>query len=116
SLDLPVILERGELNEDSTRLREGRALDVLESFAELKALDPGIAAVISDVGLESDGNLMASLQVSQPANRLALPSTINETLLRRIRATLADLRSRGIEAELIEARFAEQIVVRRKSS
>ena len=79
-------------------------------------LDPGLAEVISDFGLVNDSELMTSLEASQPANRLALPGKIDEALLRRIRATLSDLRSRGVKAELVEARFANQIVVRRGDS
>ncbi len=56
---------------------------------------------------------MLNLVMSQPARRLALPAAIDESLARRVRATLADLRVRGIEATLVEARYAGQVVVRR---
>ena len=116
ALDLPVLMESAELADDSTRLQEGPALDALEIFSTLKALDPGLAAVVSDFGLLNEHELMAVLELSQPAYQLALPGEIDENLLRRVRATLADLRARGIDAELVEARFAEMIVVRRKDS
>ena len=115
-LDLPVVVQRAELAEDSTGIREGPALTALGIFAQIMELDPGLAEVISDFGLVNDSELMTSLEASQPANRLALPGKIDEALLRRIRATLSDLRSRGVKAELVEARFANQIVVRRENS
>jgi len=114
SLDLPLLTAQAQLTDDSTRLREGPALRALAIFARLQALDPGLASVISDFELALDQGLFANLTTSQPARRLALPSAINETLVRRVRATLADLRSRGIAAALLEARYADQIVVRRE--
>lgn len=114
SLDLPLLTAQAQLADDSTRLREGPALRALAIFARLQALDPGLASVISDFDLALDQGLLANLTTSQPARRLALPGTINETLVRRVRATLADLRGRGIAAVLVEARYADQIVVRRE--
>jgi cell division septal protein FtsQ len=114
SLDLPLLTAQAQLADDSTRLREGPALRALVIFARLQALDPGLASVISDFELALDQGLLANLTTSQPVRRLALPSAINETLVRRVRATLADLRSRGIAAALVEARYADQIVVRRE--
>ncbi len=63
-----------------------------------------------------DQGLITNLTTAQPAQRLALPSAIDETLVRRVRATLADLRSRGVAATLVEARYADQIVVRREQT
>lgn len=116
SLDLPLLTAQAELAEDSTRLRDGPALRALAIFARIHALDPGLAAVISDFELAADHGLLANLMMSQPARRLALPSLIDETLVRRVRATLADLRGRGIAATLVEARYANQIVVRREQT
>jgi hypothetical protein len=116
SLNLPVVVQRADLAEDSTEIVAGPALEALGIFARVRELDPGLAEVISDFGLVNGSGLMTSLEASQPASRLALPSAVDETLLRRIRATLGDLRNRGIKAELVEARFANQIVVRRENS
>jgi hypothetical protein len=118
SLDLPLLLETVQLEEDSTRLPEGRALEALRIFGKLREIDPGLAAVISDFQLvkaEQD-EVFINLELSQPVRRLALPGRVDEKLVRRIRATLADLRSRGASADLLEARFADQIVVRREAS
>jgi hypothetical protein len=115
-LDLPLLTMPTELSADSTGLREGPALEALRIFARLQRLDPGLTAVVSDFELLESGALMANLLMSQPARRLALPAAIDETLVRRVRATLADLRSRGVHAALVEARYANQIVVRREQS
>jgi hypothetical protein len=116
SLDLPLLTAAAELTEDSTRLKAGPAMVALEIFSGLHALDPGLAAVISDFDLMGDQGLMANLVLSQPARRLALPSEIDETVVWRVRATLADLRNRGVAAELLEARYEDQIVVRREQT
>ncbi len=101
------------LNSDATQLRVGPALFALEIFQKLQEVDPGLAAVVSDFRLLDGQGLMMNLVVSQPARRLAVPAEIDESLARRVRATLADLRGRGIAAALVEARYAGQIVVRR---
>lgn len=116
SLDLPLLTARAKLEDGGTKLEKGRALRALSLFAELHALDPGLAAAVSDFDLAEPEGLMANLVLSQPAQRLALPSRIDEALVRRIRATLADLRSRGSDAVLVEARFADQVVVRREQT
>jgi hypothetical protein len=113
SLDLPLLTTPAELDEDSARLQGGPALVALEMFAELHSLDPGLSAIISDFGLADDDGLMANLEISQPARSLALPKQIDEMLVNRVRATLAGLRSRGVDAAMVEARYADQIVVRR---
>jgi cell division septal protein FtsQ len=114
SLDLPVLTDWPDLADDSVRVEGGPAARALELFAALHRLDPGLAALASDVALTPDGGLMIRLLESQPARRLAVPAAIDEKLARRIRATFADLRGRGIDAGLVEARFADQIVVRRR--
>ncbi|NIR46134.1 MAG: FtsQ-type POTRA domain-containing protein [Gemmatimonadetes bacterium] len=118
SLDLPLLMEGAQLADDSTRLRDGPALDALKLFGKLRAIDPGLAAVVSDFQLTDAGRdgILINLEASQPVERLALPGKIDETLVRRIRATLADLRVRGSSADMLEARFADQIVVRRETS
>ncbi len=115
-IDLPVLAGPVVLAPDSARLAEGPALEALRAFARLHALDPGLAAVASDFGRLADGSLVVDLVTSEPARRLALPDSLNETVVRRIRATLADLRTRGVRADLVEARYANQIVVRRERS
>ncbi len=113
SLDLPLLTMDVALTSDSKKLRVGPALYALEIFGKLQEVDPGLAAVVSDFHLLDGQGLMMNLVVSQPARRLALPAEIDESLARRVRATLADLRGRGIAAALVEARYAGQIVVRR---
>lgn len=114
SLDLPLLTEAAELAEDSVRIVGGRAARALKLFAALQRLDPGLAALASDVAVTADGGLMIQLLESQPARGLAVPAAIDEKLARRIRATFADLRGRDVDAGLVEARFADQIVVRRR--
>jgi len=113
TLDLPLLTVKAELGPDSSRISGETALKALEIFGQLNRLDPGLAALASDFTVTQDGGLMINLIASQPAEHLAVPAGIDEKLVRRIRATLADLRGRGVGAELIEARFADQIVVRR---
>ncbi|UCC74782.1 MAG: FtsQ-type POTRA domain-containing protein [Gemmatimonadota bacterium] len=114
SLDLPLLTMNAAATADSTRLRGGAALRALEIFAKLQNVDPGLAEVISDFQLLDGRGLMTNLVMSQPARRLALPAEVDESLARRVRATLADLRNRGVEAALVEARYADLIVVRRE--
>ncbi len=114
SLDLPVLSTTARLTDDSLRLREGPALQALEIFSRIQALDPGLTAVISDFELLEPSGLAVNLVASQPARRLTLPGEVDEALVRRLRATLVDMRSRGMEGGVMEARYAEQIVVRRE--
>jgi cell division septal protein FtsQ len=113
SLDLPLLTMPVEVAADSTTLRESAALSALEIFVTLRRMDPGLAAIVSDFRQLEDDGLILNLAVSQPAKRLALPAEIDEALARRVRATLADLRHRDIDAAFVEARYAGQIVVRR---
>jgi hypothetical protein len=112
-IDLPLLTVEGRLTVDSTRLAEGPALDALKVFAVLHALDPGLTAVVSDFEQLADSDFVLNLMMSEPARSIALPARIDERLVNRVRATLTDLRRRGIEAAVIEARYADQIVVRR---
>jgi cell division septal protein FtsQ len=114
SVDLPLLTMPAEVVEDSSRLSDGPALQALKAFAGLHALDPGLTAIVSDFELADEQGLLANLDGAQPAQRLALPLQVDESLVRRVRATLADLRSRGIAASVIEARYVGQIVVRRE--
>jgi hypothetical protein len=113
TLDLPLLMMDVALTPDASQLRVGPALYALEIFGRLQEVDPGLAAVVSDFRLLDGQGLMMNLVMSQPARRLAVPAEIDETLARRVRATLADLRGRGVAATLVEARYAGQIVVQR---
>ncbi len=113
SLDLPVLAASGRLGDDSTRLSDGPALRALTIFARVHELDPGLAAIVSDFELLGPEGLGVNLVLSQPVDQLTLPVVVDEKLLRRLRATLADLRKRGVRGGVIEARYADQIVVRR---
>lgn len=113
SVDLPLATVPAQLAADSTRVEGDAVLSALSLFGQLSRLDPGLAAMSSDFALSGDGGLVIHLVSSQPAQRLALPAEIDERLVRRVRATLADLRGRSVKVELVEARFADQIVVRR---
>ncbi len=112
SLDLPVVAAAGQLDADSARLADGPAMRALAMFARVHELDPGLAATVSDFGLLPEG-LGANLVLSEPVEQLALPARVDERLVRRVRATLADLRKRGERGGVMEARYADQIVVRR---
>ncbi len=111
-LDLPVITAAAQVDSGSMILKDGPARRALETFSSLHELDPGLAALISDFTVSGSRDMIANLVASVPARRLALPNRIDQMLAVRVRATLADLRSRGQEATLIEARYANQIVVR----
>lgn len=113
AMDLPLLTRAAEVEGDSTRLREGPALAALEAFGRLRSIDPGLAEVISDFDLIEGQGLVLNFVASQPAERLAMPARLDERLVRRIRATMSDLRIRGMNAELMEARYADQVVVRR---
>ncbi len=113
SLDLPVVAAAGQLGEDSTQLADGPALRALTIFARMHDLDPGLTAIVSDFALLRTEGLEANLVLSQPAEQLALPVAVDEKLVRRVRATLADMRKRGVRGGVIDARYADQIVVRR---
>lgn len=113
SLDLPLLTMDVSLTSDSTQMRVGPALHALQIFARLQEVDPGLAALVSDFRLLDGRGLMMNLVMSQPAGRLVLPADFDESLARRVRATLADLRGREITAALVEARYAGQIVVQR---
>ncbi len=115
-LDLPLVAIEAQVSGDSTRLAEGPALEALLIFARLHALDPGLAALASDFELAADRGLMVTLVESQPVHSLVLPAEFDEVLVRRVRATLSDLRSRGVDAAVLEARYANQIVVRRQQA
>jgi cell division septal protein FtsQ len=115
-LDLPLVAVDAQVNEDSTRLAEGPALDALLIFAKLQTLDPALAALASDFELAADRGLIVNMVESQPVQSLVLPAEFGEVLVKRVRATLSDLRSRGIEATVMEARYANQIVVRRQQA
>ncbi len=116
ALDLPLLTMDAELAEDSARLAEGPALSALAVFAKLQELDPGLAAVVSDFSLSDEHGLEMNLIASQPARRLALPGVVDAKLAERVRATLADLRQRGVVAESLEGRYANIIVVRREQT
>lgn len=111
-LDLPVITAPVRLAGDSSRIAKGEALTALRAFDRIRELDPGLATVISDFGPSGSRGMVAHLMASQPARKLALPENTDERLLRHVRATLTDLRERGVVADFVEARFSDQIVVR----
>lgn len=115
ALDLPVLTMAARVDTATGRVG-GRASAALELFARLRSRDPGLAAIVSDFHAVESGGIVANLVASQPARRLVLPPEIDETLVARIRASLADLRRRGTIAAEVEARFADQIVIRLQGS
>lgn len=112
-IDLPLLTLEAQLTDDSTRVAEGPALEALKAFALLHVLDPGLTAVVSDFEQLDGSDFVLNLMMSEPVRSIALPARIDERLVRKIRATLTDLRRRGTEAVVLEARYADQIVVRR---
>jgi hypothetical protein len=115
-LDLPLVAISAQVSDDSTHLADGPALEALRIFAQLQALDPGLAALVSDFELAADHGLMVNMVESQPVQSIVLPAEFDEMLVKRVRATLSDLRTRGIAATEMEARYANQIVVRRQQA
>jgi hypothetical protein len=116
ALDLPLLTMDAEVAEDSMSIGEGPALRALAVFATLHDLDPGLAAIVSDFSLSDEHGLEINLIASQPVRQLALPGVVDGTLTERVRATVADLRQRGVVAELLEGRYANIIVVRREQT
>lgn len=114
SMDLPLLTREAGIDRDSMRIRGGPALAALKAFGRLRSMDPGLAEVVSDFDLIDEQGLIVNFVASQPAERLTMPAEIDERLVRRIRATMSDLRTRGMNAELMEARYADQVVVRRR--
>lgn len=112
-IDLPLLTLEARLTDDSTRLAEGPAMEALKSFAALHELDPGLTAVVSDFEQLGSDDVMLNLMMSEPVRTIVLPARVDERLVRRVRATLTDLRRRGAKAAVLEARYADQIVVRR---
>lgn len=108
-VDLPVLSVPVEVKDG--RIVEGEGLRVLRAFARVHERDPGLAAVVSEIRRASGGGIALGLVESQEAAEVLLPSDLDETVLRRVRATLADLRRRRWTAQRLEARFTGQVVV-----
>lgn len=109
-VDLPVLTA-------SVDVREGRlvgddGLRALRSFARVHRHDPGLAAIVAEVRTAPGGGIALVLVASEEAMEIWLPADPDEAVLRRVRATLADLHRRRWSARCIEARFAEQVVVK----
>lgn len=113
-VDLPILAA-------PLQVREGRAvggagLELLRGFARLHALDPGLAAIVSDVRAAHGGGIALGLIDSREAEELLLPAHPDDGVVRRLRATLSDLRRRGWTGRRLEARYAGLVVVQRKPS
>ena len=108
-VDLPILGVRVEIEEG--RITEGEGLRVLRAFARVHERDPGLAAVVAEIRPAPGGGIALELLESQEATELLLPSELDETTLRRVRATLADLRRRRWTARTLEARYVGQVVV-----
>lgn len=113
-VDLPILAAPLETREG--RVVGGDGLEVLRGFARVQALDPGLAAIVSDVRGAHGGGIALSLLDSHEAEELLLPAEPDERVLRRLRATLADLRRRDWSGRRLEARYAGLVVVQRKPS
>ncbi len=108
-VDLPVLAVPVRLGEG--RLLDGEGLRVLQSFARVHERDPGLAAIVADVRRAPGGGIVLGLLESQDAIEVWLPADASEAVLRRVRATLADLDRRRWTARRLEARYQGQVVV-----
>lgn len=108
-VDLPILVAPVRVR-DGRRI-EGEALRVLRSFARVHEHDPELAAVVSEVRRAPGRGIALDLLESQVATEVWLPPDPDATVLRRVRATLADLSRRRWSARRLEARYAGQVVV-----
>jgi hypothetical protein len=109
-VDLPVLTASVDVREG--RLVGGDGLRALQSFAHVHRHDPGLAAIVSEVRTAPGGGIALTLVESEEATEIWLPADPDEAVLRRVRATLADLQRRHWSARYVEARFAGQVVVK----
>jgi hypothetical protein len=108
-LNVPVAVREG-------RVVEGEGRRVLEAFAHVHARNPGLAAIVAEVRPAPGGGIALSLLESREAAEIWLPAEPDEATLRRVRATLVDLRRRRWTVQRLEARFVGQVVVQRNPS
>jgi hypothetical protein len=108
-VDLPVLT--APVNVSQGRLVGGEGVRALRSFARVQEHDPGLAAIVAEVRTAPGGGIALALVGSQDAGEIWLPADPDEAVLRRVRATLADLNRRRWSARRVEARYGGQVVV-----
>lgn len=108
-VDLPVLTAASKVSQG--RLVGGEGLRVLRSFARVHEHDPGLAAIVAEVRAAPGGGVALALVGSQDAAEIWLPADPDEAVLRRVRATLADLNRRRWTARRVEARYGGQVIV-----
>jgi cell division septal protein FtsQ len=113
-VDLPVVTVPAEA--DGDRLRPGPALELLRAYARIPQQDPGLAALVAEIRPAPGGGLALGLLDAERATEIWLPPEPDEAVLRRVRATLADLQRRRWTARRLEARYANLVVVERTAT
>lgn len=116
-LDLPLI--RVRLPAETSRVDDPTQKRLLGEIGRLTQLDPALIVRVSEVRATPSGAL--HLVLGQPLAELLLPPNADTGRLQQLRAVLEEIESRTGTADrtpglLIDARFADQIVVRLSSS
>ncbi len=113
-VDLPLLRVRA--TEDAgRRVREPAARALLAETGRLAALDPALAARVSEVRPGRDSTLLLTL--SAPDAEVVVPAGVGAERLRLLRAALADVARRAPADSAhrrarLDLRFADQVVVR----
>ena len=110
-LDLPVVDVDAKVGADG-RVASAAAVAVAGTLDRIRALDPGLAAAISEAQPLAGGGVRVLLRTPAGLEAL-LPATPSDTTLRHLRGALADVVARGELGRVrrIDARFTDQIVV-----
>jgi cell division protein FtsQ len=108
-VDLPIA---GTAPDGASRVRDRATLRVLAEAARLSDADPMLMARVSEVGIRRDG--ATRLVMAAPRAEVLLASGAAEPRLTQLRAALADVDRRlpGGGRAVLDARFADQVVVR----
>ncbi len=110
-LDLPVVDVTARVGADG-RLASSTAVAVVGTLERIRALDPQLAAAVSEAQPLPGGAVRLVLRA--PAGLEALvPATPSDATLRHLRGALADVEGRGELSRVrrIDARFTDQIVI-----
>lgn len=109
-LDLPVLTVDSRVGKDG-RLEDARALRLVSTLARVRALEPDLAAMVSEAAPYGDA---VRLALRNPLGAAVLVTEDPDARpLQELRLTLDDLAQRGEidRVRRIDARFPEQVVV-----